>query len=119
MIAVTAENKEKISKVNKCFSNSPWVLYFKIDDNGKIIINKREPTRDWRKGDKFAKRLLEHNINTVITGELGPGAFKKLDKEGVKIFKGNNLTAIKAVKKHQKGLLKRIISPREPGPRRK
>jgi predicted DNA-binding protein (UPF0251 family)/predicted Fe-Mo cluster-binding NifX family protein len=62
-------------------------------------------------GMQTAQNILSLGIKVVITGHLGPNAFKALEAAGVEAYTAVNMTASIAVKRYQEGLLERLSAP--------
>ena len=66
-------------------------------------------------GIQAAQALANMDINVVLTGDLGPNAFRVLRATGIRAFRTNGGTVRQAVEDYFKGRLTEIEAPTGPG----
>jgi predicted Fe-Mo cluster-binding NifX family protein len=66
-------------------------------------------------GIQAAQTLLDNGVSIVLTGDIGPNAFKVLAAAGVKIFCGCSGTGRAALEEYRKGTLMETTGPSKPG----
>jgi predicted Fe-Mo cluster-binding NifX family protein len=62
-------------------------------------------------GIQAAQTVANSGVNVVITGNVGPNAFRVLSAAGIKILRGASGKVRDAVKEYKKGKLQEISSP--------
>ncbi|MBN1677042.1 MAG: NifB/NifX family molybdenum-iron cluster-binding protein [Candidatus Thermoplasmatota archaeon] len=66
-------------------------------------------------GIQAAQDIVTKGAGVVITGDMGPNAFRVLSAAGVRVFVGVNGSCEAALDGYRKGLMKEIGSPTAPG----
>lgn len=66
-------------------------------------------------GVQAAQAVVDQGVNVVVTGSLGPNAYKVLQAAGIRCFTGARGTVKEAVAAYEKGALKEVRD--EPAPR--
>ena len=58
-----------------------------------------------------AQKVASLNVETVITGHVGPNAYSALSRTGIKIFTGAVGTVKEAIVQYKEGKLREAINP--------
>ncbi len=66
-------------------------------------------------GIQAAQTLLDNGVRTVLTGDIGPNAYRVLSAAGVRIFTGCTGTGRAALDEHTSGSLCETDGPSKPG----
>jgi predicted Fe-Mo cluster-binding NifX family protein len=61
-------------------------------------------------GIEAAQLVAKTEVKTVVTGNMGPNAFKTLSAAGIIVYTGADGTVKEAIEKYKKGELKKIGS---------
>jgi len=108
-IAVTAQNKEISSEVGLRFGRAKWLIVvdtetgdYKAHDN---IVNLNAVQGA---GIQTGQNVANLGVEAVITGNVGPNAFKTLNAAGVKIFLAQKQTVQEALELFKAGKLKEV-----------
>jgi predicted Fe-Mo cluster-binding NifX family protein len=108
-IAVTAEGKELSSEIDLRFGRAKWLIVVdtetgdcKAHDN---IVNLNAVQGA---GIQTGQNIANLGVEAVITGNVGPNAFKTLSTAGVKIFLAEKQTVAKAVESFKADNLKEV-----------
>ncbi len=115
-IALTISEKNENSTVDPRFGRAPYFLIYD-DTTGekKIIDNSQNLNAMQGAGIQAAQNLLKENPNVLITGNVGPKAFKMLFPK-VKIFTGAaGLTVDEAIRKFKNNELTEAKEANVPG----
>ena len=115
-IALTISEKSENSTVDSRFGRAPYFLIFD-DETGekKIIDNSQNLNAMQGAGIQAAQNLLKENPDVLITGNVGPKAFKLLSSK-VKIYTGAaGLKVDEAIEKFKKGELQEAKEANVPG----
>jgi len=108
-IAVTAKGKEISSEIDLRFGRAKWIVVvdiqtgdFQAHDNA-VNLNAVQGA-----GIQTGQNVANLDVEAVITGNVGPNAFKTLNAAGVKIFLAEEQTVQKAIDSFKKGKLKEV-----------
>ena len=107
-IAISTAGENKDSLLDKRFGRCE---YFQIHDTNtgeiKILANEGKLASGGA-GIAASNQLIDENVDTIITGNLGPNAFGLIEKEGIKAYKCEDIAVSKVLEKYNKGELQEI-----------
>ena len=110
-IAVTSQGKELSSEIDLRFGRAKCLVVidtetsdFQVHDN-TVNLNAVQGA-----GIQTGQNIANLNVEAVITGNVGPNAFKTLNAAGVKIFLAEKQTVAEAVESFKTGNLKEVDS---------
>ncbi len=108
-IAVTAQGKELSSEIDTRFGRARWLIVvdteaddFHAEDN-KVNLNAAQGA-----GIQTGRNIANLGVEAVITGNMGPNAFKTLTAAGIKVFLAQNQTVQEAIDALKMGNLKEL-----------
>lgn len=108
-VAVTSQGKELTSEVDQRFGRAKFLLVvdtetgdFKVHDN-EVNLNAVQGA-----GIQTGQNIANLGVEAVITGNVGPNAFKTLNAADVKIFLAEKQTVTEAVESFKAGKLKQV-----------
>ncbi|WP_333860005.1 NifB/NifX family molybdenum-iron cluster-binding protein [Clostridium sp.] len=107
-IAISAHGVEANSLLDMRFGRCK---YFQIHntDGGEIkVLENNGQFSGGGAGIAAAQQVLDENVDVIITGSLGPNAFKIIDKSGIKVYKCESIAVSSVLKKFEKGELKEL-----------
>jgi predicted DNA-binding protein (UPF0251 family)/predicted Fe-Mo cluster-binding NifX family protein len=108
-VAITSIDGTMEGMVDERFGRAKMlIIYDPTKDASKMIENTAQRSLAQGAGMQTAQNILSLGIKVVITGHLGPNAFKALEAAGVEAYTAVNMTASDALKKYQEGLLERL-----------
>lgn len=85
--------------------------YFQIHDTEsgevKVVENKGNLAQGGA-GIAAAQQIIDENAGVIITGNLGPNAFKIIDKANIKVCKCESIEVKVALERYKKGELSDI-----------
>ena len=97
-IAITAQDRELSSEIDPRFGRAKWLIVvntetgeFKAHDNS-LNLNAVQGA-----GIQTAQNIANLNVEAVITGNMGPNAFKTLNASGIRIFLTEKKTVREAI----------------------
>ena len=108
-IAITAQNKELSSEIDLRFGRAKWLIVFDTETgnseahNNEVNLNAAQGA-----GIQTGSNIANLGVDAVITGNVGPNAFKTLNAAGVKIFLAEKQTVAEAVESFKAGKLKEV-----------
>ena len=110
-IVVTSQGKELSSEIDPRFGRAKWLVVidtetadFLVHDN-TVNLNAVQGA-----GIQTGQNIANLNVEAVITGNVGPNAFKTLSAAGVKIFLAEKQTVAEALESFKTGKLKEVDS---------
>jgi predicted Fe-Mo cluster-binding NifX family protein len=108
-IVITAQGKELSSEIDLRFGRAKWLIVVdtetgdcKAHDN---IVNLNAVQGA---GIQTGQNIANLGVEAVITGNVGPNAFKTLSTAGVKIFLAEKQTVAEAVESFKADNLKEV-----------
>ena len=108
-IAITAQGKELSSEIDLRFGRAKWIIVvdsqtgdFAAHDN-VVNLNAVQGA-----GIQTGQNIANLDVEVVITGNVGPNAFKTLNTAGVKIFLAEKQTVQSAIDSLKTGKLKKV-----------
>lgn len=108
-IAITAQDKELSSEIDLRFGRAKYLIVvdtetgdFKPHDNS-VNLNAAQGA-----GIQTGSNIANLGVEAVITGNVGPNAFKTLHAANIKIFLAGKQSVDKAVESFKAGTLKEV-----------
>ena len=108
-IAITAQNKDLSSEMDPRFGRAKWFVIIDSETghfdahNNEVNLNASQGA-----GIQTAQNIANLDVEAVITGNVGPNAFKTLNAAGIKIFLANKQTVSQAIESYKAGQLKEV-----------
>ena len=108
-IAVTSEGNELSSEIDLRFGRAKWLIVFDIEhENFQSHDNEFNLNTAQGAGIQTARNIANLGADIVITGNVGPNAFKTLTTAKVKIFLVKKQTVQQAIDSYKEGKLKEV-----------
>ena len=108
-IAVTAQGNELSSEIDLRFGRAKWLIVIDTETNDfqahDNIVNLNAVQGA---GIQTGQNIANLGVEAVITGNVGPNAFKTLNAAGVKIFLAESQTVQQALDSFRVGKLKEV-----------
>jgi predicted DNA-binding protein (UPF0251 family)/predicted Fe-Mo cluster-binding NifX family protein len=86
-----------------------------VTGENRVIENSKQKNVGQGAGIQTARTIIGLEVDTVITGHLGPNAFKALEAAGIEAYSAFNMTADDAIKAYKEGRLRRLSGADVPG----
>jgi predicted Fe-Mo cluster-binding NifX family protein len=108
-IAVTAQGKELSSEIDLRFGRAKWLIVVDTETgdceahDNIVSLNAVQGA-----GIQTGQNIANLGVEAVITGNVGPNAFKTLNAAGVKIFLAEKQTVQEAIDSFKAGKLKEV-----------
>jgi len=108
-IAVTAQGKELSSEIDLRFGRAKWLIVVDTESgdlqahDNAVNLNAAQGA-----GIQTGQNIANLGVEAVITGNVGPNAFKTLNAANVKIFLAEKRTVQGAIDSFKAGELKEI-----------
>jgi predicted Fe-Mo cluster-binding NifX family protein len=105
-IAITAQNPSPENQVDPHFGRAAWLMIYDQEKNEWESIDNSAGVNAARgAGIQAAQKVVDHQAEALITGAIGPNAFKSLSAAGVKIYHGATGTIENALRAYLEGQL--------------
>ena len=108
-IAITAQGKELSSEIDLRFGRAKWLIVvdtetgdFQAHDN-TVNLNAAQGA-----GIQTGRNVANLGVDAVITGNVGPNAFKTLNTAGVKMLLAEKQSVQDAIDSFKTGKLKEV-----------
>jgi len=108
-VAVTAQGRELGSQIDQRFGRAEFLIIadtetgkFQAHDN-TVNLNAAQGA-----GIQTGKNIANLDVDAVITGNVGPNAFKTLSAAKIKVFLADKQTVQKAIDSFKEGKLKEV-----------
>jgi predicted Fe-Mo cluster-binding NifX family protein len=110
-VAITSCGEYLSSEIDTRFGRCGYFL--KVDTETLVYesIPNRSAMASGGAGIQAAQTVSELGVEAVITGDVGPNAFRTLNAAGIKIITGASGTVKEAIEKFQSGELKETGAP--------
>lgn len=108
-VAITAQNKELSGEIDTRFGRAKWLIVIDTD-TGDFEAHDNDVNLNAVQGAgiQTGQNIANLGVAAVITGNVGPNAFKTLSAAGVKIFLTEKQTVADAVESFKAGKLKEV-----------
>ena len=108
-VAVTSQGEELSSEIDPRFGRAKWLIV--IDsETGKFEVHNNAVNLNAVQGAgiQTGQNIANLGVEAVITGNVGPNAFKTLNAANVKIFLAEKQTVQDAIDSFKAGKLKEV-----------
>lgn len=113
-VAVSSTGESLDSPVDPRFGRCPYFIVFDGDKSHRTVRNDGQALGNGA-GIQAAQQMLDLGVDAVVTGDVGPNAFKVLAAGGVRMFVGSRGTVSSAMQSYKNGELRETASSTSPG----
>ena len=108
-IAITAQGNELSSEIDLRFGRAKWLIVVDTE-TGDLEVHDNELNLNAVQGAgiQTGQNIANLGVEAVITGNVGPNAFKTLNAADIKIFLAEKQTVQEAIDSFKAGELKEI-----------
>lgn len=115
-IAITSRGPTADCSVDERLGRSYWILLYHLEEDAwSIIDNSENRNAPQGAGKLTAEALIGLGTTHVLTGEIGPKAFRLLKGAGIRVHLGAAGSAAGALLAWQRGDLREATAPNEIG----
>jgi len=115
-IAVTASNNTGLeSEVDSKFGRAGYFAIIDLDTEEVEFIANTAADSASGAGVKAAQLVADEEVEALISGRVGPKAFRGLDKAGIKIYSTTETTLQEVVVAYKDGNLTELDGPTNQG----
>ena len=108
-IAITAQDKELSSEIDLRFGRAKWIIVIDTETNNfQAHDNVVNLNAVQGAGIQTGQNISNLGVEAVITGNVGPNAFKTLNAADIKIFLAEKQTVAEAIDSYKAGELKEV-----------
>lgn len=108
-VAVTSQGREPTNEVDPRFGRAKWLLLIDTETGeSEPHDNAVNLSAVQGAGIQTAKNVANLNVDAVITGNVGPNAFRTLGAAKVRIFLAEKQTVREAIESFKSGQLKEV-----------
>jgi len=108
-IIVTSQGKELSSEIDLRFGRARWLIVFDTEtESFQAHDNELNLNAAQGAGIQTGRNITNLGADTVITGNVGPNAFKTLTVAKVKVFLAEKQTVQQAIDSYKTGKLKSV-----------
>ena len=108
-VAVTSQGNDMSSEIDLRFGRAKWLIVVDTESgdlqahDNAVNLNATQGA-----GIQTGQNIANLGVEAVITGNVGPNAFKTLNAVGVKIFLAEKQTVAEAIETFKAGKLKEV-----------
>ena len=108
-VAITSQGKELSSEIDPRFGRAKWLIVVDTEEGDfKAYDNVVNLNAVQGAGIQTGQNIANLGVESVITGNVGPNAFKTLNAANVKIFLAEKQTVQDAIDSFKVGKLKEV-----------
>lgn len=105
-IAISSSGKDLDSQLDPRFGRCAYFLIVNAKDMSFDVFDNQSAGQSSGAGIQSAQFLADKRVTAVITGHVGPNAFRTLSAAGIEVFAQQQGTIKEVVEKFHKGNLK-------------
>lgn len=110
-IGISSTGEDLNADVDPRFGRCKYFLFVDTDTMDFEAVSNESAMASGGAGIQAAQTVAKAGAETIITGNMGPNAFRTLSAAGIKVFTGANGTVKETVEKYKKGELKETEAP--------
>ena len=111
IVAVSSSGISLESNVDARFGRCPYFIIYDTGSETFSHMDNQSRQAIGGAGIQAAQMIVNKNIGAVITGNIGPNAFKVLSSAKIDVYSGVTGTVQEAIEKMKKGELKSSKGP--------
>jgi len=110
-VCVTAGGENLESPVDPRFGRCDYFIFIETDDMSFEVLSNAQAQASGGAGIQSAQIVASKDVSVVLTGNVGPNAFKALSAADIEVITGASGTVREALEAYQKGLLSGTNAP--------
>ena len=111
-VAITSVDGTMEGMVDERFGRCrKFIIYDSETKNHTIIDNALNMGATQGAGIQGAQNVINSGARVVISGHLGPNAYRVLQSAGIAVYTASNMTVAQAIEAYEKGRLKKLTGP--------
>lgn len=113
-LAVSATGESMDSPMDPRFGRCSYFVVVDADGSHKAVRNTGQALGNGA-GIQAAQQIVDMGVGAVITGDVGPNAFRVLSAGNVRMYVGGSGTVASALEAYRRGDLRQTASSTSPG----
>lgn len=112
-IAITSNGQNLDSETSQVFGRCPYFIIAEADDgdvSSSSAINNQAQNQRGGAGMAAAQTVGDQGVEAVITGSVGPNAFRVLQQLGIDVYKAEQASVEKNIDLFNEGQLEEVSS---------
>lgn len=110
-ICVTAEGNSLDSVVDPRFGRCRNFVFVELDSMAIEVVENPNAQFSGGAGIQSGQLVISKGVKAVLTGNMGPNAFKVLESAGIEILTGVSGTISEVIENYKSGRIKPASSP--------
>ena len=110
-IAVSATGPDLEANVDPRFGRCPYILIVDVEDMKVEALENANTSAARAAGISTGQVVADKGVEAIITGNIGPNAYRVLSAAPIKIYSGVTGTVKDAIEKLKKDELKETLAP--------
>ncbi len=110
-LCITSEGKDLNSHIDTRFGRCKYFMIIDLENMSYEIIENPNLEAAEGAGIQSAQLIANKSVEVVLTGKIGPNAFKTLEAAKIKIITGINGTIKEVINKYKQGEYSFTIQP--------
>lgn len=111
IVAVSSTGTSLESNVDSRFGRCPFFIIYNTDDDSFEHVENQSRQAMGGAGIQTGQMIANREVKAVITGNVGPNAFKVLEAAGMEIYSGISGKVSDAIQKLKDGQLQETSGP--------
>ncbi len=109
MIAITSIDGNLDGRLDERFGRAQKIIIYDPETKeSHVIDNKLNLNASHGAGIQTAQNIAGAGVKVVLTGHLGPNAYRVLNAAGIEAYAASNMTGIEALNAYKEGKLVRL-----------
>ncbi|MFW6247806.1 MAG: NifB/NifX family molybdenum-iron cluster-binding protein [bacterium] len=114
-ICITTDANGDGAKVDPRFGRAPFFTFVDTESGASRVVANVYASGASGVGAQVAQMIAEHGAEAVVTGQVGPSAFRVLEAAGVTVYTSPAVPVAEAVESHRTGTLEQAGGATGPG----
>jgi predicted Fe-Mo cluster-binding NifX family protein len=110
-IAVSSDGATLESNVDPRFGRCPYYIIYDTESNEFKSVENKSGQAAGGAGIQAAQMISDMKVKSLITGNIGPNAFRVLSAASIKVYSGATGSVKDAVEKFKKGEYRQTNGP--------
>jgi len=110
-ICVTAEGNSLDCGVDPRFGRCRYFIFVDVDSMSVEAVENPNGQFSGGAGIQSGQLMISKGVKTVLTGNMGPNAFKVLESAGIEVLTGVSGKISEAIENYKSGRIKPASSP--------
>ena len=114
VVAVTSTGATLDSRLDPRFGRCSHFIVFDGEEDFRAVPNDAKDLGNGA-GIQAAQRMIDNGVTAIVTGNMGPNAFRVLSEAGIRVFLSSSDTVRSAIEMFRGDELEEIGAPSSPG----